>query len=61
MFQDSHMFPQVWDNAKEVNPKHFQVGITMGVGVQSVLNFWNKSASNKCSPNWPLNIKLERS
>jgi hypothetical protein len=29
MFQDSHMFPQVWESAKEVNPKHFQVGITM--------------------------------
>jgi hypothetical protein len=35
--------------------KHSQ----MSCRLKKVLNFWNKSASGKCYPNWTLNIILE--
>jgi hypothetical protein len=32
----------------------------MGVDISQILNLWDKSASNKHSPNWAFNILLER-
>jgi hypothetical protein len=38
----------MWKSAKEVGPKHSQMGIILGVELWSISIFWDENANNKC-------------
>jgi hypothetical protein len=44
MSWDSHTFPKVGESGNEVNPKHYKVGITLGIGVST----YPKILGQKC-------------
>ncbi len=45
----------------EMTPKHSQVTSIMKAAVARVFHLWDKSESNKLSPNWAFNIPWKRS
>jgi hypothetical protein len=52
--------PTSWDKANEVNPKHFQMGIALGIRVLKCRKSLGKYANNKNGSNWAANISFEK-
>jgi hypothetical protein len=52
--------PTSWDNANEVNPKHFQMGIVLGIKILKCPKSLGKNANNKHGSNCTTNISFEK-